>query len=85
MTASHAHTWQLINAALRRYRCTGCPVIGHALPMRKGIVPYACQHELGDRYDQDGRKHCGAPAVVVGASRTANRCAAHAAAKVEAA
>lgn len=70
----HSHTWTLINAALRRYRCD-CGVIGHQRargvrgPIR--IVPYLCQHEL------DERKHCGKPATYVSIPRTQNRCDEH--------
>lgn len=70
----HAHTWTMINAALRRYRCTdpACNAIGYSPFGRKGVIPYRCQHEL------DGRKHCRAPAVHAGHIKTQHRCAQHA-------
>lgn len=72
---SHAHTWALLNSALRRYRCTECGVIGVAKFGRRGIAPYTCQQEIARR---DGnRTHCGQPAVYVTALRTQSRCAEH--------
>lgn len=78
----HSHTWMLVNAALRRYRCTECPVIGREREpapfyRQRGqatrpveIVPFVCQH---------GTPHCGADAVHVdAANRNKNRCAEHA-------
>jgi hypothetical protein len=68
----HAHTWTLINSPLRRYRCTGCNVIGYALVNRRSqILPYKCQQEL------EGRKHCAAPATFVGHFKTQHRCQEH--------
>lgn len=72
----HAHTWSLLNSALRRYRCTDCGVIGHACRGRRGIVPFACQHELAR--NAGDRTHCGKPAVYVTALRAQTRCADHA-------
>ena len=68
----HSHTWTLSNPALRRYRCE-CGAQGHALPGRRGIVPYACQAEI-----DENRSHCGKPAVFVTAIRTQSRCSEHA-------
>ncbi len=69
---THAHTWTLLNAALRRYRCA-CGAIGHALPGRRGIAPYLCQHAIGPE-----RTHCAKPASHVTGIRTQSRCAEHA-------
>jgi hypothetical protein len=77
----HAHTWIIINSALRRYRCTDpqCGVVGHAPPNRRRvIVPYACKFEVGNRNAPSGRMHCGKPAVFAGHLATQHRCADHA-------
>jgi hypothetical protein len=77
VTIPHAHTWTLINAALRRYRCADpiCNVIGYKRINGRGPIPYVCQHEFAR--PTLNRKHCGAPAVFVDIARTANRCADH--------
>jgi len=71
----HSHTWTLSNPALRRYRCE-CGAYGHALPGRRGIVPFLCQHE--NARTEGDRSHCGKPAVFVTAIRTQSRCGEHA-------
>lgn len=71
----HAHTWQLINNVLRRYRCTDptCNAVGYApVGRRRVVLAYKCQFEL------DGRKHCGRDATVAGHLKTQHRCADHA-------
>jgi len=77
----HAHTWLLINSALRRYRCTdpACNVVGYAPASRRLILPYKCQQEL------DGRKHCAKDATHAGHLKTQHRCAEHAPSETRAA
>lgn len=70
MTA-HAHTWTLVNAALRRYRCA-CGVIGFARAGKRGVVPYLCQQAIGA-----ARVHCARPATYVTGIRTQSRCDEH--------
>jgi hypothetical protein len=77
---THSHTWQLINSALRRYRCSACNVIGYApANQRRVILPYVCKLEV------DGRRHCGKPAVHAGHLATQHRCGEHVVAKEQAA
>jgi len=73
----HSHTWNLVDRALQRYRCS-CGVVGRkagVIGRTSRIVPYLCQHETDRRAGV--RTHCGQHAVLVTGNRLQSRCADH--------